>query len=196
MTHTSAWISKGWQMVTANFWSFVLAALLYLLVMAVGSAASWIIGGPALAAVYGVILYLLRTGRLDFDRLQDGFQVFVPAMLVGIVAGIFTAVGFAFCIVPGIILSALYLFPLLLVLDRRMPFWEAMEESRKKVQQDLLGFLGFVLALFGINVLGALVCGVGMLVSIPVTWCATAVAYQELWPEPVTTILPPAQTET
>ncbi len=115
-------------------------------------------------------------------------------MLVGILVCIFTILGLAFCIVPGIIVGSLYLFPLLLVIDRRMSFWDAMEESRKKVQPDLLGFIGFFLALIGINILGALVCGVGIFVSLPVTWCATVIAYRELWPEQETVITPPVPT--
>jgi uncharacterized membrane protein len=67
-----------------------------------------------------------------------------------------------------------------------MDFWEAMEESRKKVQKDLWGFVVFTLAILGIFILGFLVCGIGELVTTPIIFCATVAAYRELWPEQVT----------
>jgi len=188
MAKTGEWISKAWQLVTnnRNFWSFVLLALIYAGAMSIASATSvgsLILAGPATASVYAVILNLMKTGRVDFNHLQDGFKVFLPAMLAGLVINLFVGLGFIFCIIPGLVLAALYLFPLFLILERNMAFWDAMEESRKKVQEDLWGFVVFGLALIGVNLLGALACGVGLLVSSPIAMCATAIAYRELWPE-------------
>jgi uncharacterized membrane protein len=199
MTHTGDWLGKGWQMATKreHFWPFVLIALIFNVVMFVAGltyVGSLILCGPAMAGIYAVILHLMKTGKLEHNRVEKGFQAFLPAMLAGILSGLFTAIGMVFCLVPGIILAALYLFPLLLIVDRKMEFWQAMEESRKKVQENLLGFMGFVLAIIGINLLGLLACGVGVLVSGPVVWCATAAAYRELWPEEETTIIPSAET--
>jgi uncharacterized membrane protein len=186
MTHTRAWLSSGWELVTHHLVAFVVLAVAYAVVMGAASrlyVVHLIIAGPAAAAIFGVVLHRLKTGQLDLNRLEDGLLVFVPAMLAGILVGIFVGIGIVLLIIPGIIISALYLFALPLVVDRRMPFWDAMEESRKRVQQDLLGFVGFVLALIGINLLGVICLGVGVFVSIPVSWCAVAVAYRELWPE-------------
>jgi len=69
-----------------------------------------------------------------------------------------------------------------------MDFWQALETSRKKVQENLWGFVGFLLAIIGIAILGTLACGVGLIVVTPVIFCATAVAYRELWPEQTDTI--------
>jgi uncharacterized membrane protein len=194
MVKTGEWIGKAWQMVTdrQNFWMFILLILIYGGAIAIASMTgigSLIIAGPAMVGVYAVILNLMKTGRMDLNHLQDGFQVFLPAMLAGIVVGVFTSVGSAFCLLPGIIISALYLFPLFLILEKKMAFWDAMEESRKKVQEDLWGFVVFVLALMGVNLLGALACGIGLLVSSPVALCAIVIAYRELWPEEETTKL-------
>ncbi|NIM07024.1 MAG: hypothetical protein GTO55_10655 [Armatimonadetes bacterium] len=228
MTHTAAWLRSGWQMFTAkeNFWRFVLLAFIYTAVMMIAGftgIGGFLLWGPLMAAIYLVILHLMSTDRLDVNKLQEGFQFFVPAMLAGLLVNIFISATLFLCygvlitffsiflnqidggtafsffslllflittslsilitLVPTSIITALYLFPLLLIVDRKMSFWEAMEKSRKKVQADLFGFFGFTLATIGINLLGTLACGVGLLVSAPVTWCAIAVAYRELWPE-------------
>jgi hypothetical protein len=179
---TGAWIKDGWDLTVKkeNFWLFVLLALSYFVVQSIGGI---IIYGSATAAVYAVILNLLKTGRLDFNRIEDGFQAFLPTFLAGLISNLLISIGMIFCLLPGLIISALYLFPLMLIIDRKMDFWEAMEESRKKVQENLWGFVVFILALVGIHLLGLLVCGIGVLVTTPVIWCATVIAYRELWPE-------------
>jgi hypothetical protein len=188
MARTGIWLSTAWQVVTSNLWAFVAVAFIYLLVIGLvsgvsdGALAPFIIG-PAWASGLAVALHRVQTGRMDLNRVQDGFCVFLPAMLIGLLVSLAAAVGYVFLFVPGLLVLALYLFPLLLVVDRRMGFWDAMEESRKRVQHDIVGFLGFVLALIGINILGAACLGVGLFVSLPVSWCAIALAYRELWAE-------------
>jgi hypothetical protein len=220
MTHTRVWLSSGWRLVTNHLATFVLLALAYVVVMGAASRLyilQLIIGGPATAAIFAVILHRLNTGQLDLNRLQGGLQVFVRAMLVWVVSAVIAGIGLFLLIIPGIVIIralepfpldrvyhlgweelllvlcmpiaaivlgvlelALCLFPLILVVDRGMPLWAAMEESRKKVQRNP----GFALALIGINLLGQMCLWVGLLVTIPVSWCAVASAYRELWSEP------------
>lgn len=187
MTNTRAWLSNGWRVVTADFAAFVgltfLAAILAVVAQALHAALFLILAGPALVGIYAVILTRLRTGRFDTKHIHDAEPVFLSAMLAAIIIAMFALVGMWLLFVPTIIVLSFYLFPFLLILDRSMSFWDAMEESRLKVQQDFLGFVGFVLALIGINLLGAACFGFGLLISVPVTLCAVATAYRELWPE-------------
>jgi uncharacterized membrane protein len=55
-----------------------------------------------------------------------------------------------------------------------------METSRKIITKNWFAFFGFAFALFALNLLGALALGVGLLVSVPVTSCAAAIAYKEI----------------
>ena len=61
-----------------------------------------------------------------------------------------------------------------------MEFWQALETSRKIISKNWFAFFGFSFALFAINLLGMLAFGVGLLVTIPVTACAAAIAYKEI----------------
>ncbi len=188
MTRIGPWLSAAWQLVTHDLGNFALLALVYILVMIV----AWVIpyvghlvlNGPVAVAVFAVTLHRVRTGRFEFNLLETGGRLFVPAFLAGLLVSIFTSLGFALLIIPGLVVMAWYLFPFLLIVDRRRDFWEAMEESRLLVSRDLGGFFVFVLALLGINILGALALGLGLLISLPVTWVAITLAYQELWPAP------------
>jgi tetratricopeptide (TPR) repeat protein len=52
-----------------------------------------------------------------------------------------------------------------------------MELSRRTVQPHWFHFFGLVLMIILINLLGALALGLGLLVTIPVSWCALTAAY-------------------
>ena len=86
----------------------------------------------------------------------------------------------ALLLLPGIYLAVGYMLTTFLVIDHRMEFWQALETSRKIVTKNWFAFFGFSFVLFFINLLGALVFGAGLLVTIPVTACATAIAYREI----------------
>ena len=83
-------------------------------------------------------------------------------------------------LIPGIYLAVGYMFTTFLIIDYRMEFWQAMETSRQIITKNWFAFFGFAFALFALNVLGALAFGVGLLVSIPVSACAAAIAYKEI----------------
>jgi uncharacterized membrane protein len=187
MARTGYWLSIGWHTVMSALGPFMVVTLVCGMVM--GLAGSFgegvlvaIVSGPIFAGLYAVMMTRLRTGRLDFNQLRAATQNFVQAMLAFLVVSLFVTLGLAFVIIPGILMYALYLFPLLLIVDRKMSFWEAMEESRMKAQQDFAGFTLFAIAIIGINLLGLICFGLGLLVTIPVTMCAVAAAYEELWP--------------
>jgi len=74
---------------------------------------------------------------------------------------------------PGIYLGVAYSFTTALIVDRKFDFWEAMETSRKVISKRWFSFFGFVLVLVLINIVGALLLGVGLL-------CAIAAAYQDI----------------
>jgi len=76
--------------------------------------------------------------------------------------------------------AAMYKFTYLFIVDKRMDFWPAMEASHAVVKNDYFGFTMFLLLAVLVNLLGALCCIVGLLVSIPVTFAAITVAYKEL----------------
>jgi uncharacterized membrane protein len=134
----------------------------------------------------GIAFTLLAVPAYIFVALVSDNLVFANIILEIVILKLLVLAAVIIGLVSMIAVFALYLFPLFLIIDRKMDFWEAMEESRKKAQQDLLGFFGFTLVIFFICTAGMFVgCGLGMLIAYPFTWCATAVAYRELWPEPI-----------
>jgi uncharacterized membrane protein len=171
---TGRWIGAGWQLVKADLGNFVLIALVF-----------GILGGVPFiygALVAGMHIYCLKKllgRRAEFADLFKGFNFFVPTLVASIVIWLFTLAGTLLCIIPGLVVAAMYKFTYLFIVDKRMDFWQAMQASHAVAKNDYFGFTIFLLAMAGVNLLGALCCIVGIFVTIPVTFAAITVAYQE-----------------
>src|SRR5436190_19118534 len=74
----------------------------------------------------------------------------------------------------------MYKFTYLFIVDKPMDFWPAMQASHNIVKGDYFGFTMFLLLAPLVNLLGALCCVVGLLGTIPLTFAAITVAYQEI----------------
>ena len=123
---------------------------------------------------------LLSGQPIQFNDFFKGFNYFLPLFLASLAGGMLVGIGLVLLLVPGIYLAVGYMFTSFLVLDYRMEFWQAMETSRAIITKNWFAFFGFALVLMAINLLGCLALGVGLLVSLPVTSCAVAIAYKEI----------------
>jgi uncharacterized membrane protein len=170
------WVGMGWQIFKQDAGNFVLITLVALGLAAVGN---FVVAGPLLAGQFIAARRRMLEGRTDLMDLFAGFNLFVDALLIYILSTIFELFSLALCIVPIFIVAAMYLFPYLFLVDRGLSFWDAMESSRRLVMQDLLGHIWFLVLLVLVNLLGLLLFGVGLLVTIPVSVAAIAAAYQE-----------------
>lgn len=90
------------------------------------------------------------------------------------------AVGLVLLIVPGIILGLMFMFAFFSVIERELGPIEALSESNRITRGHKWPLFGLVLLLIGINLLGVLALGVGLLVSIPVSTLAFVHAYRVL----------------
>ena len=177
------WISTGWDLVFSAPAEFILITLIYVIVIGVASStavAEFLVWGPLNVGFYYVILEKLRGRPVKIGDVAKGFNFFVAAVLSNILISFFAAIGYTLCIIPGIIISALYLFTPLFILEKNMDFWTAMEASRKIASKYVFELSVFVFLQFLILLAGLILCGIGILIAIPIIMAATAVAYDEL----------------
>jgi uncharacterized membrane protein len=169
------WIGEGWEMVKADMGTYVLISLIFFLLNGV----PFIQG--ALTAGFHIYTMKKIMGRpAEFGDLFKGFNFFIPTLVAALLIGLFTAIGAIFCIIPGLVIAAMYKFTYLFIVDKRMDFWPAMEASHAVVKNDYFGFTMFLLLAVLVNILGALCCIVGLLVTVPVTIAAITIAYKEI----------------
>lgn len=114
--------------------------------------------------VYAIQLFI----NLSSDSLND------PRLLA--IYGLATLVGW----VAVIAISIIYVFAVPLILDQRLEFWPAMELSRKIASQRWGSFLGLFILLQLLNFAGALLCGLGLLLTTPLYFCAITAAYHQV----------------
>ena len=116
------------------------------------------------------LILLISTKKAGFliceiyiGDIAKGFNVFVPTLLAGILINIFVSIGYFFLIIPGIVISALYIFALPLIIEKNMDFWQTMETSRKLVSRNIFELSIFMLVLMIFLVIGFILLLVGFL---------------------------------
>jgi len=97
-----------------------------------------------------------------------------------IVVGIAVVVGLLLLIVPGIIAALAFYFTQYLIVERKLWPFEALKESARITKGHRWQLALFSLALFGLNILGALALLIGLLVTIPVSMLAVVHVYRIL----------------
>lgn len=177
------WISRAWELLFSDLGYFLILTLIYVLVTAVASATVvgvFIVMGPLTVGLYYAAFKKIQGKSLQIGDISKGFNFFAAALISSILVAIFITVGFTLCIIPGFIVSALYLFTPIFILDKNLDFWNAMEASRKLAQKHLFELSVFIILLGLINIVGAILCGVGLLITFPLSILAIAVGYDEL----------------
>lgn len=179
------WIRDGWNLIRDELPGYIIAGLIYLAAIIISSRIHGIVFlalmGPITAGFFLMTVNHMRGG--DNPLMGDIFQAFqkyVPITLAHLILSMFLAVGFVLCFVPGLIIWGIYLFTFIFIVDRGFDFWEAMEASRHLTAGNILEFTLFALVLIVLNIGGILCFGIGVLVTIPLTFASVACAYRDL----------------
>lgn len=113
------------------------------------------------------------------------FENLVPFLIAQILVGLMVFVGSLLCVLPGLVLAFFTQFTSYFVLDKNMTAMEAIKASFAMVNANVGSLIGlFLLALVAI-IVGALLCGLGLLVAYPVVGIAYAFAFRAMQGEPV-----------
>jgi uncharacterized membrane protein len=199
---TGSALRFGWETFKKRPWFFIGSTVVILLasglIDAFSSAIDAAVGGSAeQPSVVGTVVNLglgtlLGMGATAFYlAAQDNPETVDLSLLwhpqpfwkylgASILFALTIALGFVLLIVPGIIFSLMFMFTTFIVIDRELGPIEAMKESNRITYGHKWTLLGFALMLVLINLLGAIVLVVGLLVSIPVSSLAVAHAYRVL----------------
>jgi hypothetical protein len=103
-------------------------------------------------------------------------------LLTGLAQVLLTFVGVFLLIVPGIYLAVGYMFALPLAIDKRLPFWSALEVSRRVVSRQWWPMaLVFVLCAGLLFLGGQLPYGIGLVLLMPICTAALMYTYEDLF---------------
>ena len=154
------------------------------------------VGFFVFVVVVTLLGYLMQAGiirgalHLTYGRPLEFKTFFQFDNLGGVIAaslliGLGTGVGFLLCILPGIVFAFFAQFALYFVLDKQQGAVEAIRSSFSLVNKNLGTVVVLFLAVYVVQAVGGMLCGIGQLVAIPLTVIATAYMYRRMLGEPV-----------
>lgn len=135
---------------------------------------------PLYSGFYLVANKISLQQQIVYQDFFKGFSFYIPVFSIWLIGQILTAFGLVLFVIPGIYLAVAYSFSVLMALFGGFDFWTALEESRKLITVRWLKFFLFTLFIVLINVLGILFFFLGLLVTVPVTFYATYILFEDL----------------
>ena len=131
----------------------------------------------------GLIAFILKAHD-DIAKVQIADlwhpKAFLPYLAVKIITTLAVLVGLILLVIPGIVIALSFIFATYLVVDTGKGPIEALKESARITKGHKWSLFMLMLALIGINILGVIALGVGLLISVPVSLLAVAHAYRTL----------------
>ena len=185
------WIKEGFDIYKNNLGVLILSALIAFLLSMVTLGVLW---GPMSAGMI-LIVQKLRDGKQPPPAAGDvfqGFQYFLPSFLFCIAWGmiLFVAIlilsfvpclGQLLSICISLAAAAFLMFGLFLIVEQKMDFWSASMASIEKVKPAFFPLLGLALVASILGQIGALACGIGVFVTIPVYFTILSVTYRDVF---------------
>jgi uncharacterized membrane protein len=156
--------------------SFVVGALVAVLF--------WIIGQIVTIGVINASLMVTRGETPEVGKVFST-EYLGPFIIGSILYGLIVLIGLILCIIPGIIAAFMLSFYGFYILDRGLSPTDALTASFNLVKDNFGKVFLVILVAFVINFIGAILCGIGLLVTAPICWIILAYAYRKLNNEPV-----------
>jgi len=194
MVKFGEWIEAGFSLYKENFVVLVLANLIAVILSAVTLG---ILSGPMFAGLVLIILACLdkKEPKSEIGDIFKGFDYFLDSFLFVIIWGaISIAITLLLTLIPcagqiismfvSIIISTLIMFGIFLIVDRKMSFWPASLASINLVKTNFFPFAGLMIVAGVLGYIGALACGIGLIITMPIGACIIAVAYRNLFGKP------------
>jgi hypothetical protein len=131
------------------------------------------------AGIYLGALRVMDGQSFSLGQLFEGYskmQVVLASIFISVATGIATVL----CYLPGVLIAFLTSYTLFFIVDQQLEAAEAIAESVKMVWHNFgKALLFFILAAI-VLIIGALLCGVGLLVAVPVVVFGAAYTYRRL----------------
>lgn len=139
-----------------------------------------LLGGPMTAGFYVVADRIRRNQPVELPDFFKSFDRFTPLLILNLLVGLVVFLGLLLLVIPGIYFAVSYLFTHFFVWFFEESPAEATRLSRKMVSGNFSQILLLFLILGGINLLGILAFGVGILLTLPFTYCVLYAVFDDI----------------
>ncbi|MEN8249293.1 MAG: hypothetical protein ABFS32_10215 [Bacteroidota bacterium] len=137
----------------------------------------------ALPAVIVFVIYLIPEGLINDLIMGDVDPQYIAEDILYMFEENMGMIGLMYMLLLAYFayLYISYSFTLILIVDRNMNFWDAMETSRKVVAKNFFSFLGMYILMFIMITFGVLfTCGLGIFIAIPFSYLVVFSAYNDI----------------
>lgn len=169
-------LKRSWERFIAD----IINLVLFVLLGAVLSITIVLIPTVSRGFVIGILEYIRKGTKPNFNLLWD-FEGFAQVALFLVVGGALIFIGFMLFIIPGVILSVIWLYAIYFIVDQNMGFWDAMKASKEIVSKT--GFMNHLVVFIIIcvlNALGSALAGLGTILTAPFSLVFLATAYIQI----------------
>ncbi len=187
-------LGVGWKIMKENFIFLAGILLVYYLISSVPSLfkgeeysilysilslAGFVVGLMMQMGIIAISLKFCDNKKPEFKELFHTKNLF--NFIVGtLIYGLIVIAGSILLVVPGIYWALKYQFVGYLIVDKGMKPMEALKKSGEMTNGLKWNLLGFYLVILGVNLLGLLALGIGLLVTVPTTTLAYAYVYRKI----------------
>ena len=127
------------------------------------------------------VLNFVRTGKCEFNDIIECFKTkWLNILISTILIGIATALGFALLVIPGIILTFMFVMTPYIVVDTDLDGVESMKESYRIMKGYKIDYFIFVLSFIGWGFLAGFTFGLLLIWLLPYIVVADALYYDKL----------------
>lgn len=120
-------------------------------------------------------------GRVpEYSDMRNNSSRYGQLVIGTLVYMLMVTIGSIFCVFPGIYLGIRYFFYPFLIVDQDMDAMDAIRAAGELTRESMVETFGFLLAIYVLNLVGSLLCGIGLLVTVPITMIALSYVYRVL----------------
>lgn len=127
-----------------------------------------------------LMLLLAQDAYVTVADMFNNFRIFFSYFVASFIYGLAVSVGLLLLIAPGIWIAIRFQFFPYFIIENGDSSFTALQKSFNLSQDLLLELFVFGIAVVFLNIIGALLFGVGVILTYPLTTIATAVIYRSL----------------
>lgn len=163
------------------FFKYVISSEGAILPQIIWQALQTLVLGPLGAGIMMIAIKHSVGVKAETGELFKYYSKIWPLFVAYVLMVILILVGLILLIIPGIYLMIAYSMAMVLIVEKDMGPWEALETSRKAISKKWFNMAGMALVSAVVLILGIIALLVGLIWAIPLMVLAYAIAYRNIF---------------
>jgi hypothetical protein len=190
-------LKRGWHLFKAHWKLLGLSTLIMLAISSFQGIGTHDynevrIGGIFFAILMMIVGIIIKIGWIKMLlKIEEGHHtelkelvahahLFLRFVVASILCGLIVGIGFILLLIPGIYFMLKYSFVPILAIDTDLGYGALFDKSAQMTNGVKWKFLGFLIVITLVNIVGIIPFGIGLLVTLPVTFLAYLHIYRKL----------------